>query len=141
MTEYGTCRGKKEDLESSYFHLDPSVPLQVAENSWWNSWALVAQKILIFSEGGVNLYSEVLSVVKFNLFIFSMIQLEMAKHKLEASLVAQMVKNLPARQETWVWSLGQEDPLEMEMATHSSISTWRIPWIEKPGGLQSMGHK
>ena len=63
----------------------------------------MAQKILIFSEGGgVNLYSEVLSVVKFNLFIFSMIQLEMAKHKLGASLVAQMVKNLPAMQETWV---------------------------------------
>ena len=46
-----------------------------------------------------------------------------------------MVKNLPAMQETWVWSLGQEDPLEKEMATHNSIIAWRIPWTEEPGGL------
>ena len=50
-----------------------------------------------------------------------------------------MVKSLPAMQETWIRSLGQEDPLEMEIATHSSILAWRIPWTEKPGGLQSMG--
>ena len=53
--------------------------------------------------------------------------------------MAQMVKNLPAMQETRVQSLGQEDPLEKEMATHSSILAWRIPWTEKPGGLQSVG--
>ena len=58
---------------------------------------------------------------------------------LGASLVAQMVKNLPARQETWVQFLGQEEPLEKEMATHSSILAWRIPWTEEPGGLQSRG--
>ena len=57
----------------------------------------------------------------------------------EASLVAQWVKNLPAMQETLVRSLGQEDPLEKEMATHSSILAWRIPWTEEPGGLQSTG--
>ena len=57
------------------------------------------------------------------------------------SLVAQMVKNLPARQETWVPSLGGEDPLEEGMATHSSILAWRIPRTEEPGGLQSMGPK
>ena len=56
-----------------------------------------------------------------------------------ASLIAQSVKNLPAMQETWVRSLGQEDPLEKEMATHSSILAWRIPGTEEPGGLQSMG--
>ena len=50
-----------------------------------------------------------------------------------------VVKNQPAMQETWVWSLGQEDTLEKEMATHSSILTWKIPWTEEPGGLQSMG--
>ena len=50
-----------------------------------------------------------------------------------------MVKNLPAIQETWVQFLGQEDPLEKGMATHSSILAWRILWIEEPGGLQSMG--
>ena len=49
------------------------------------------------------------------------------------------VKNLPAIQETWVQSLGQEDLLEKEMATHSSILAWRIPWTEEPGRLQSMG--
>ena len=54
------------------------------------------------------------------------------------SLVAQMVKNLPAMQETWVWSLGQEDPQEKEMATHSSILAWEIPWTEGLGRLQSM---
>ena len=50
-----------------------------------------------------------------------------------------MVKNLPAMQETWIWSLGREDPLEKGMATHFSILAWRIPWTEKPDGLQSMG--
>ena len=49
-----------------------------------------------------------------------------------------MVKNLPAKQETWIQSLGWEDPLEKEMATQLSILAWRIPWIEEPGGLQSM---
>ena len=56
-----------------------------------------------------------------------------------ASLVAQMVKRLPAVQETQVPSLGWEDPLEKGMATHSSIFAWKIPWTEEPGGLQSMG--
>ena len=53
--------------------------------------------------------------------------------------MAQKVKNLPAMQETWVQSLGWEAPLEKGMATHSSILAGRIPWIEEPGGLQSMG--
>ena len=53
--------------------------------------------------------------------------------------MAQMVKNLPAMQATQVQSLGQEDPVEKEMATHSSILAWRIPWTEEPGRLQSMG--
>ena len=53
--------------------------------------------------------------------------------------VAQMVKNLPAIQETWVQSLDQKDPLEKGMATHSSILAWRIPWTEEPGELQSIG--
>ena len=56
-----------------------------------------------------------------------------------ASLLAQTVKNLPAMWETWVQSLGREDPLEKEMATHSSILAWRIPWMEEPDGLQFMG--
>ena len=56
-----------------------------------------------------------------------------------ASLVARVVKNLLAMQETWVSSLGQEDPLEKGMPTHSSVLAWRIPQTEEPGGLQSMG--
>ena len=53
--------------------------------------------------------------------------------------MAQRLKHLPAVWETWVQSLGQEDPLEKEMATHSSVLAWRIPWTEEPGGLQSQG--
>ena len=55
---------------------------------------------------------------------------------IRVSLVAYMVKNLPAMQETWVQSLGRENPLEKGMATYSSILAWRIPWTEEPGGLQ-----
>ena len=57
----------------------------------------------------------------------------------EASLVPQTVKNLPAMQETWVPSLGQEDPLGTGMASHSSILAWKIPWTEELGRWQSMG--
>ena len=60
-------------------------------------------------------------------------------HFCGASLVAQIVKNLPAMQETWVQSLGWEDLLEKGMTTHSRILAWRIPWTEEPGGLQCMG--
>ena len=59
----------------------------------------------------------------------------------QASLVAQTVRSLLAMWETLVRSSGGEDPLEKQMATHSSILTWRIPWMEKLGGLQSMGRK
>ena len=53
--------------------------------------------------------------------------------------MAQTVKRLPAMQETWIWSLGQENPLEKETATHSSILAWKMSWMEEPGGLQSTG--
>ena len=59
-------------------------------------------------------------------------------HSARAFLVAQMVKNLPAVQEVQVQYLGQEDPLEKERATHSSILAWRIPWTEEPGGLHTV---
>ena len=58
---------------------------------------------------------------------------------MDASLVAQTVKHQPTMRETQVRSLGQEDPLEKETATHSNIHAWKIPWTEEPGGLQSMG--
>ena len=70
-----------------------------------------------------------------NLFQSFILELILA----QSSLVAQRVKNLLAMQETWVQSLGQEDPLEKGMAIHSSVLDWGIPWTEKPGGLQSMG--
>ena len=59
-------------------------------------------------------------------------------YKRRAFLVAQMVKSLPVVQKTWVQSLSQEDPVENEMATHSSILAWRIPWTEAPGRIMSM---
>ena len=62
-----------------------------------------------------------------------------SKMNSSASLVDQLVKNLPAMQETWVQSLGWEDPLKKRMTTHSGILAWRIPWTEELGGLQSMG--
>ena len=61
------------------------------------------------------------------------------RFKRVSSPVAQMVENLPAVQETWVLSLGRENPLEKDMASPSNILAWRIPWTEEPGGLQSMG--
>ena len=61
-------------------------------------------------------------------------------HRYWASLVAQLVKNLPAMQETWVQSLGWEDPLEKNMAAHSSIPAWRIPWIVWSIGYQRIRH-
>ena len=63
----------------------------------------------------------------------------MAGATLKRGFHGSLVKILPAMEEMWVQSLGQEDPLEKEMATHSSILAWEIPWSEEPGGLQSMG--
>ena len=73
------------------------------------------------------------------LFEVSFIRAQLTHHW--DSLVAQRIKNPPSMQETGVLSLDQEDPLEKEMATHASILAWRIPWTEKPGGLESMGRK
>ena len=73
-------------------------------------------------------------------FVFFFFPLPMLYLELElTSLIAHLIKNLPAMQETWVRSLGWEDPLEKEMATHSTILAWRVPWTEESGGLLSMG--
>ena len=82
--------------------------------------------------------SPILCGLQWGLF-YSLIQFDNNYPEFGASLVAQMVKRLPTMQETRVLSLGREDPLEKEMATHSSILAWRISWMEEPGGLQSMG--
>ena len=72
-------------------------------------------------------------------FIVQLSHPYMTTGKTIASLVAQMVKRLPAMRETWVGFLGREDPLEKEMAIHSSTLAWKIPWTEEPDRLQSMG--
>ena len=69
----------------------------------------------------------------------ALVHLMLGDTYLPSVLVAQTVKNLPAMWESWVGSLGQEDPLEKEMATHSSILAWEIPWTEEPSRLQFMG--
>ena len=99
------------EIESSYSQIESSV---------------------VSLEGGVN--SKLLHHQS-RPFVF-----EFASHTI-FSLVAQMVKCLPTMRETQVQSLGWEDPLEKEMATHSSILAWRIPWMEEHGGLQSTGLK
>ena len=91
----------------------------------------------------VCIYSAIpgLLAVTFNPFIFKVI-IHTHTHThthIWTSLVAQMVKYLPAMWETWVQSLCQEDPLEKEMATHSNTLAWKIPWTEEPCRLQSMG--
>ena len=83
------------------------------------NWRIIALQCWFLLENNMN-----------QLYIYTYIQ---------ASLVTQMVKNLPAVWETWVWSLGREDPLEKEMAIHSSTIAWKIPWTEEPGRLQSTG--
>ena len=75
----------------------------------------------------------------FVMAFFKLILISISLEIRRASLVAQSVKNLPAVQETQVQSLGWEDPLEKEMATHSSTLAWKILWTEEPGGLQFMG--
>ena len=81
----------------------------------------------------------------FNLFLGNVSEGKRGEKKPEqncvvpTSLVAQMVKCLSTMRETWVLSLGREDPLEKEMTTHSNTLTWKIPWMEKPGKLQSIG--
>ena len=69
----------------------------------------------------------------------TVVQHQQVGRKFGASLVAQKIKNLPTMQETWVSSLGREDPMEKKMTTHSSILAWRIPWMEEPGGLHPIG--
>ena len=101
------------------------------------------------SSQALNIWAEAWkSYLKYNLKVYSLGDYKFFQsHSLadgfrscsEDSPVAQMVKNLPAMLETWVWSLGQEDPQEKGTASHSSIPAWRIPWTEEPGGPQSIG--
>ena len=72
-------------------------------------------------------------MLQYSYISVAIMYLNLLKFPFRASLVAQRVKNLPVKWEIPVWSLGREDPLEKEMATHSSILAWRIPWTEEPG--------
>ena len=91
------------------------------------------------SNAKVSMLSDPISVTFFLKFIFIFLVCIYLFDYTGASLVAQLVKHLPAMQETRVQSLGWEDPLEKEMATHYSILAWRIPWTEEPGELWSLG--
>jgi len=97
-------------------------------------WQKTSNKTLWVSTGWVNLRGYVLRV-------YIMITFTFIHFFTRTSLVAQTVKNLSTMRETWVPSLGREDPLEKEMAIHSSTIAWKIPWTEEPGRLQSMGSK
>ena len=101
------------------------VPNEVFKQSWKNSTVLC--------NCGIS-FGSFLTVNKF-LFFFSYVHIVLV----QASLVAQPVKNPPAMWKTWVQSLSWEDPMEEGMKTHSSILAWRIPWTEDPGGLLSIG--
>ena len=92
-----------------------------------------------FKEKNENFLRENISFNWLLKLLFSFNQKQLQISMCWASLVAQRVKHLPAIWETRVWSLGWEDPPEKEMATHSSILAWRIPWMEEPGRLQSVG--
>ena len=81
------------------------------------------------------MYIRIHAHTRINIYTYSLSSL----YEYGASLVTQIGNNLPAMQESWVQSLGQKDPLEKGMATRSGIVSWRIPWTEGPGGLQSMG--
>ena len=100
---------------------------------------LISPRIVWYSMKSVRCISQKQNL--HNLFFKSMKwPLAVNTHDLlVVSLVAQTIRNLPAMRQTWVQSLGPEDPLEKEIATHSNILAWRIPWTEEPGGLQSMG--
>ena len=97
----------------------------------WGNWSTTCKRTVILC---------VITTVTNKKFYLILPNFNFRKINLEySSLVAQRLKHLPAMQETRVQFLGQEDPLEKEMATHSSILAWRIPWMEEPGGPQSPG--
>ena len=98
----------------------------------WKQISLLWSRTWAYIHSG---WSSVYIAFCFPMFHLALIQL----FSFMSSLVAQTVRHLPIMQEPWVRSLGQDDPLAKELATHSSTLAWKIPWMEEPGGLQSMG--
>ena len=126
-----------------------SLLMKVKEESEKVGLKLIIQKTKIMSSGPITLWQidgETVETVADFIFLGSKITAdgdcshEIKRHLLLGRLPLWLrLKHLPAMQETWVRSLGWEDPLEKEMETHCSILAWRIPWMEEPGGLQSTG--
>ena len=108
-------RALTEETQSVTWALGPCASIEENAHLWTRKWALSRRHIC---------QSFLASRTVRNTFLL---------------FRSSVLKNLPATQETWLWSLGQEDPLGKGMATHSSILAWRIPWTEEPGRLQSMG--
>ena len=126
-TQYGFCEGT-----ISYLFLSPSFPSSLPPSFRPPfSYGFLNDTILVKECNCSSSYNQHNEVGDYLNWFNSAV----------ASLMAQMIKNLPAIRETRVLSLGQEDPLGKGMATHSSILAWRIPWTEEPGGLKSMGYR
>ena len=128
-------------LCNSMDHSPPGSPvhgiLQARILEWvtisFSSWFSVGVRKEYSENANVSMFLNLVSLM------VSFIYISLRTSSVPASLVAQMVKTLPAVLETQVWLLGGEDALEKGIATHSSILAWRIPWTEEPGGLWSMG--
>ena len=128
------------ELGSPEFHVD-SLPAELPGKPWFARMICTVRKI-VFSCAYINIFNQ--NIVDFQcciiftytaqwLLLYTQIYIYIYIY------IYTLWKNLPAMQETQVWSLGQKTPLEKGMTTHSSILAWRIPWTEEPGGLQSMG--
>ena len=154
LTEACTCIQKPSQDTEHYFHPDssfmilPSQSLPFPPQKQWLFWFLfhcgLSEPVLELCMNGIIQYIlyciRLLSLSRvFRRVICPAICTPSLLLFIVGSLVAQKVKHLPTMRETQVWSLGQEDPLEKERATHSSTLAWKIPWTEEPGGPQSMG--
>ena len=129
----------------SYFREVHVLCVELGPGSW-EGWGFPGGSAPISHEalgqyllGTLNVDSQLLVALAFSGIADLAKPTPLGRGHLWASLMAQQVKNPPAMQETWVQCLSQEDPLEEELTTHSSILAWRIPWTEEPGGLQSRG--
>ena len=120
---------------SPYFRIRQYVELSHSTHTW-PTWSISKNKLLEVRNLDFGIF---MLHILYKTICSPCICLEIYIKGRGASLVTHTVKNLPAVQEIWVWSLSQEDSLEKEMGTHPSSLGWRIPWTEEPGGLQSMG--
>ena len=119
-------------------HLEKEMATHFSTHAWKIPWMEEPSRLQpIVSQSQTPLSNFTFTFTRPTPIIHIVTGLELTVER--SSLVAQRLKRLPAMLETWVWSLGPEDPLEKKMATHSSILAWRIPWMEEPAGLQVHG--